>query len=150
MIKVGLIGCGYMGTMHKNCYAALSNQVEVAAVADVRPEKAKALAEGTNAVIYDSAEALINNADVDYVDICLPTYLHAQYTIAAMKKGFHVFVEKPLCMSKEECAEILKTQEETGKMAQVGQVIRFWDEYVWLKEVKESGKYGKVISASFK
>lgn len=150
MFKVGLIGCGYMGTMHKNCYAALGDKVEIAAVADVRREKAEELAAGTNAVIYDSAEALINNADVDYVDICLPTYLHAQYAIAAMKKGMHVFVEKPLCMNEEECAAILKTQEETGKLAQVGQVIRFWDEYVWLKNVKESGVYGKIISANFK
>ena len=110
MFKVGLIGCGFMGTMHINCYKAMSDRVEIVAVADLRADKAKELAEGTSAVIYNSAEELINNADVDFVDICLPTYLHTKYAVMAMEKGFNVFVEKPLCMNEEEAALLLETQ----------------------------------------
>jgi len=150
MLKVGLIGCGYMGMMHLNCYKALADKVEIAAIADIREEKTKEFSEGISPAIYNSAEELINNADVDFVDICLPTYLHTKYAVMAMEKGFDVFVEKPLCMTEEEAELLKETQKKTGKLAQVGQVIRFWDEYVWLKEAKESGRYGKVISASFK
>lgn len=150
MKKVGLIGCGYMGTMHANCYKALGDKVQVVAVADLRAENAKEIADMFGATIYNDAEALINNADVDFVDICLPTYLHEKYAVMAMRKDFDVFVEKPLCRTKEEAQNLVKVQEETGKTVQVGQVIRFWDEYVWLKDVKEKGTYGKLINGTFK
>lgn len=150
MKKVGLIGCGFMGTMHANCYKALSDRVEVVAVADVRAENAKEIADMFGATIYNDAESLINNADVDFVDICLPTYLHEKYAVMAMKKDFDVFVEKPLCRTPEEAENLIKVQAETGKTVQVGQVVRFWDEYAWLKGVKDSGKYGKVVTGTFR
>ena len=150
MIKVGLIGCGFMGSMHANCYKAMEGKAKVTAVADLREEYAREAAALSGAVIYSEGADLIENADVDFVDICLPSYLHATYAIMAMKKGHHVFVEKPLCLTREEAAALLKVQEETGRMAQVGQLVRFWDEYKWLKQVKDSGIYGKVVSGTFR
>ena len=84
MIKVGLIGCGFMGGMHSACYAALAGLgVKVTAVADVRREYAENLANG--AEIYATGMELIEKADVDVVDVCLPTHLHAAHAVAAMK-----------------------------------------------------------------
>ena len=80
MLKIGLIGCGFMGTMHANCYKNLEG-VELCAFADIRKENAVKLAEGTNAVIYSDGMELIENADVDIIDICLPTYLHCKYAL---------------------------------------------------------------------
>ena len=95
MIKVGLIGCGFMGGMHSACYAALEGLgVKVTAVADVRPEFAEKLANG--AEIYATGMELIEKADVDVIDVCLPTHLHAAHAVAAMKAGKNVFVEKPI------------------------------------------------------
>ena len=91
MIKVGLIGCGFMGTMHANCYKNIEG-VELVALADIRTECAEKLAEGTSAVIYGDGKDLINNADVDIIDICLPTYLHSEYAICAMSKVKYVFL----------------------------------------------------------
>lgn len=147
MLKVGLIGCGFMGGMHAACYNAIDG-VEVVAFADVRKEKAEELANG--AQIYATGEDLINNADVDVVDICLPTYLHTEHAIKAMKKGRNVFIEKPVCLTPEEGEMLVKTQKETGAKVQVGQVIRLWDEYKWLKSVTEKNVYGKIKSAVFK
>ena len=93
MIKVGLIGCGFMGTMHTNCYKNIEG-VELVAFADIRKEKAQELAVGTNATIYGDGKDLIANADVDIIDICLPTFLHAEYAMLAMEKVKYVFVEK--------------------------------------------------------
>ena len=67
MLKVGLIGCGFMGTMHANCYKNIEG-VEIAALADIRREKAEALAEGTNAVIFGDGYDLIANAENDVVN----------------------------------------------------------------------------------
>ena len=147
MIKIGLIGCGFMGNMHASCYKLIDG-VEVTAVADVRREKAEEIANG--ATIYSDGLDLINNADVDAIDICLPTYLHAEYAIKAMEKVKYVFVEKPVALTNEQALEMMKKSQETGSQIQVGQVIRFWDEYVELKKIVEEGKLGKVVNANFR
>lgn len=149
MLKVGLIGCGFMGTMHANCYKNIEG-VTLAAVADIRREKAEEIAAGTEAVIYGDGSDLIANADVDVIDICLPTFLHAKYALEAMEKAPYVFVEKPVSLTIEEGDALIKKSEETGCNVQIGQVIRFWDEYVVLKDIVESGKYGKVVNANFR
>ncbi len=149
MLKVGLIGCGFMGTMHANCYKNIEG-VELVAFADIRREYAEKLAEGTNAVIYGDGYDLIRDAKLDIIDICLPTYLHSEYAIAAMKKTKYVFVEKPVALTQEQGAQMLKKAEETGAYVQVGQVIRFWDEYVKLAQIIKSGELGRIINANFR
>ena len=149
MIKVGLIGCGFMGGMHSACYAALANLgVKVTAVADVRREYAEKLA--GDAEIYATGMELIEKADVDVVDVCLPTHLHAAHAVAAMKAGKNVFVEKPIAFKDEDMELILKTEAETGAKVQVGQVIRQWTEYVWLKKAVDAGTFGKIQHAMFR
>lgn len=149
MIKVGLIGCGFMGGMHAACYAALENLgVKVTAVADVRREYAENLANG--AEVYATGMELIEKADVDVVDVCLPTHLHAAHAVAAMKAGKNVFVEKPIAFKDEDMELILKTEKETGAKVQVGQVIRQWTEYVWLKKAVDAGTFGKIQHACFR
>ena len=150
MLKVGLIGCGFMGGMHAACYQALENLgVKVTAVADTRREFAEKTA-GEGVPVFESGMELIEKADVDIVDICLPTDLHAAHAVAAMKAGHHVFVEKPICLREEEMELLLKTEAETGVKVQVGQVIRHWTEYRWLKQTAEEGVYGKVLAGTFK
>ena len=147
MIKIGLIGCGFMGAMHANCYSNIEG-VKVTAVADIRREKAESIANG--AEIYSDGKDLINNADVDVIDICLPTYLHAEYAMLAMEKVKYLFIEKPVALFNEEAIKMIEKSKETGTQVQVGQVIRFWDEYVELKKIVDSNKYGKVVNANFR
>lgn len=149
MLKVGLIGCGFMGAMHASCYKNIAG-VELAAVADIRPEKARELAQGTDAVIYGDGMDLIANAQVDIIDICLPTYLHAGYALAAMDKVKYLFVEKPVTLTVAESQALLEKSACTGCQVQVGQVIRFWDEYVALRDICKKQTYGKVVSANFR
>lgn len=149
MIKVGLIGCGFMGTMHANCYKNIEG-VEIVALADLREEKSRELAKGTNATIYFDGRDLIENADVDIIDICLPTYLHCDYALLAMDKVKYLFVEKPVTLTLDEGKKLLQKADATGCRVQVGQVIRFWDEYVALKEIVKNKKYGNVVNANFR
>ena len=151
MIKVGLIGCGFMGGMHAACYKALQALgVQVTAVADVRASYAQEVAAKSDAKIYETGMELIEKADVDVVDICLPTQLHVSHAVAAMRAGHDVFVEKPICIQEDEMELIQKVKDETGRKVQVGQVIRLWTEYVWLKQTADSGEYGRVLLANFK
>lgn len=149
MLKVGLIGCGFMGTMHANCYKNIAD-VEIVALADLRKEYAEKLADGTKAVIYGDGKELIANADVDIIDICLPTYLHSEYAMLAMEKVKYLFVEKPVALTNEQAMQMIEKAHQTRCNVQVGQVIRFWDEYVKLKEIIDSQCYGRVINANFR
>ncbi len=149
MIKVGLIGCGFMGSMHANCYNNIEN-VKVTAVADVRMDKAQAAAAISGAEVYATGMELIEKADVDVIDICLPTYLHASHALAAMDKVKYVFIEKPVALTEEEGKALIEKAEKTGAQVQVGQVVRFWDGYVELAEFIKTEKYGKVINANFR
>ncbi len=147
MLRVGLIGCGFMGGMHAACYKELEG-VELFAIADVREEKANEMAERYGVKnIYATGKDLIENAEVDIIDICLPTFLHAEHAELAMKKVKYVFIEKPVCFSKEEGERLLQLEKETGALVQVGQSLRFADEWVWLKEAVDSGVYGEMKTA---
>lgn len=149
MIKIGLIGCGFMGSMHSACYSVIDG-IEVTAIADVRPEKAAEIAANhPGCKIYKTGMELIAGEKLDAVDVCLPTYLHAEHAIAAMRAGMNVFVEKPVARSVAEGEEMIRVQKETGKLVQVGLVIRSWNEYMWLKENYDAGKFGKILCANF-
>lgn len=149
MLKVGLIGCGFMGGMHAACYKEIEG-AQLVAVADVRAEKAEDMAKKFGvSEIYSTGKELIEKADVDIIDICLPTFLHTEHAELAMKKGAHVFIEKPVCLTKEEGEKLLALEKETGAKVQVGQVVRVCDEWVWLKDAIDSKEYGEVKSIVF-
>ncbi|MBQ7036417.1 MAG: Gfo/Idh/MocA family oxidoreductase [Clostridia bacterium] len=150
MLKVGIIGCGFMGGMHAACYDVLEG-VKLCAVADARGENAAEMAEKYGAKkVYTTGKDLIEDADVDIVDICLPTFLHTEHAVLAMKKGKNVFIEKPVCFTKEEGKILLEMEKETGAKVQVGQGLRFADEWVWLKEAVSNNTYGKMKTAVFR
>ena len=116
MIRVGLIGCGFMGGMHAACYAALAEiGVKVTAIADDRPEFLAQMKEQTDAQTYESGMALIEQADVDVVDICLPTYLHTAHACAAMEKGRDVFCEKPVAVDGAGVRSVLESAAEAKR-----------------------------------
>jgi len=137
-----------MGEMHANCYKHIPD-VTVSAVADIRPEKAAQIAQGTDAKIYADGKDLIADAQVDIIDICLPTFLHAEYALLAMDKVSYLMVEKPVALTVAEADAMLAKSRQTGCHVQVGQVIRFWDEYVALRAMVEQNRYGKVVNANF-
>lgn len=151
MIKIGLIGTGFMGSMHASCYEALAGRHDfrVTAVADDDPEKAARIADKFGAVAYGSADELIASGDVNTVDICLPTFLHKDVAVKAMRKGYNVFIEKPVCLNAEQAEELLAVHRETGTHVMVGQCIRFWPEYRELKRLLDEKTYGRLVSGVF-
>jgi predicted dehydrogenase len=163
MIKVGLIGIGAMGRMHFNCYGN-NPDAQIVAICDGDPAKLRGdwsgislnlddtkseLVDLSGIETYSQVEEILANPDIDLIDICLPTPMHAQITTAAMRAGKHVFCEKPMAMNDQECAQMQAVQAETGKQLMIGHCLRYWPEYVVTDELIRGGEYGKVISASF-
>lgn len=98
---------------------------------------------------YANWRELVADADLDAVDICLPTDLHLPVTLAALNSGKHVLCEKPMALTAEQCDEMVAAARKANRVLMVGQVLRFWPEYLYLKDFVKSGKYGRVISATF-
>ena len=151
-----------MGATHLNGFATLPD-VSVAAVCTNNP---RALAgdlsqTGGNragaARVYDFSgvkkytrwQDLLADADLDAVDICLPTDLHPEVTIAALRAGKHVLVEKPMALTLDACEQMMAVAAEQRRIFMVGQVLRFWPEYVYLREFTKSKAHGAIRSATF-
>ena len=156
MLKVGIVGFGFMGRMHYNCWQKQSG-AEVVAVCDSNPnltedtKKSVGNIEGADdkvdfskLKIFSDFDKMLSENIVDAVSITLPTYLHANFSIKAMKAGVHVLCEKPMSLNQTECQRMIDAAKETRKILQIGHCVRFWPEYAVAKEIIDSGKYGKV------
>lgn len=142
-MKLGLIGAGFMGGVHLNAYAGIP-EVEVVGVADARPENAAAAAALVGARPYASYEDLIAEEEVDVVDVCLPTSFHRDLAVEAAGHGKHVILEKPIARTLEDAEEILEAFSGEGPRLFVGHVVRFFPEYVAIKEMIDAGDLGTV------
>ncbi|MHB1000279.1 MAG: Gfo/Idh/MocA family protein [Armatimonadota bacterium] len=149
MIKVGLVGYGFMGHMHAQCYNA-SGDAKVVAVADVEAEKRDEAKSKLGCEVYASIEDMLANADIDLVDVCTPTYLHECCVVAAAGAGKDIMCEKPMSISVESCDRMIDAVNKADVKMMIGQVIRFWPEYQVVKDLVDSGKYGKVLWVSAK
>ncbi len=147
MIRVGLVGYGFMGKMHADCYAA-SGQAQIVSVADVESDRRDEATAKLGCKTFDGIEALLNGAELDGVDICTPTYLHEEHVLAAVAAGKDIFCEKPLSLTTESCERMISAAESAGVKLMVGHVVRFWPDCVALKSVLDSGRLGKPVWAS--
>lgn len=145
MVRAGIIGAGFMGGMHSQCYKQLHN-AKLVAVADFQAGKAKEMADKYGARACGSGDELIADRNIDMVDICLPTYMHKEYVVKAAKAGKHVLCEKPIALNVKDADEMVAACSKAKVKFMVAQVLRFWPEYVKLKEIKESKILGKILS----
>lgn len=143
MVKVGVIGLGTMGQTHAAAYTQLPN-VELIALADLRPDTLNGVLAGLPLKRYHSAEELIADREIDMVDICLPTHLHKQYAMKVIAAKKHLFCEKPLARTEQEGLEMVDAAKAAGITFAVGHVLRFFPEYVTAKNVIDQGRLGKV------
>lgn len=148
MIKVALLGAGFMGSMHSTCYENLPN-AQVVAVADIQKDKAKELAKKHGAKAFSNANSVFSRMDdVDLVDICLPTYMHAKYTVRAAKEGINILCEKPMSHKLRDAKRMVDAVNEAGVKFMVAHVIRFWPEYQLLKRYIDEKILGELKALS--
>ncbi len=136
-----------MGRMHANVYQTLENAELIAAV-DIKPDVVEKYASDFGISAYTTLEAMLASEQIDAVDVCLPTYLHKEFTVAAAKAGKHVFCEKPMAMSLTEADEMIAACTEAGVQLMIGHCIRFWPEYAILKQITASKKFGELLSVN--
>jgi predicted dehydrogenase len=145
MINVGILGAGNIARIHMRAYEHLA-QARVVAIDDVDITRATTMAAGCGARAYADWDAFLRDPDVAMVDVCLPTYLHAQAVVAAAEAGKHVLSEKPIALTLAEVDQMRSAVAGAGVQAMVAQVIRFWPGYLMIKEMIERGELGKLLA----
>lgn len=143
MLKVGVIGCGFMGRMHSNVYKMLPN-AELVGVFDSDSSRGNAFATELGVRYFDDLNQLF--AAVDAVDICLPTHMHAEYTVRAANEKKHVLCEKPMALSVEDGKRMIDACEANGVRLMIAHCIRFWPEYALLKQIQLTDQLGSLLS----
>lgn len=146
MLKIGIIGAGFTGDMHARCYKALPGRCELKGISDVNIERVKRFQKKFKIKIYPDAQSLIDDKDIDIVDVCLPTYLHKEYTIKAAESGKHILCEKPIALTVKDGEEMVNAAKKAKVKFMVAHVIRFWPEYVYLKDIVRRRELGNLRS----
>lgn len=142
MLKVGLIGVGGISGAHIPVWESME-EVELTALCDIRQERMEPYPKQHH---YSDLDEMLKNEELDILDICLPTYLHADYAVRAMEKGIHVLCEKPVSLKPEDVERVYSTAHRMQVSFMVAHVLRFWPEYMLLKELYDTQKYGKLLS----
>jgi len=142
-MKVAIIGCGGLGNVHADSYAAMPD-VTVVGVCDLDEAHARAVADKTGAQIYVDYDRMLTGSGCDIVSIALPSHLHAEFTIRAARAGKHVICEKPIALRSEDAERMVSECDQHGVGLYVGHVVRFFPEYVRVKDQIIAGQLGNI------
>jgi predicted dehydrogenase len=152
-LRIGLIGCGFMGRTHSNAYNRVPNffpelayKPVLQAVCSRSENKVRAFAEQWG---YKSIETdwkkMISRDDIDAIDICTPNDTHAEIAIAAAEAGKMVLTEKPLARNLAEAREMVEAVEKAGVKNTVWYNYRRLPAVTLAKQIIDSGKLGKIF-----
>lgn len=163
-VRVGVVGLGFMGVMHIRAYQRVRGATLAAVCDPVRQPQNGVLTDpggnvGDAAPVklnmkqvraYRALDDLLNDAEVDLVDICVPTHLHPLVASAALSSGKHVLCEKPLARTAAQAREIAQAARKAKGFFMPAMCMRFWPGWSWLKPAIEQKTYGAVLAARFR
>ncbi len=139
----GLIGCGRIARNHLQAIASLDN-AQLVAVCDIEDARLTETKEQYGCRTYGDYREMLKDRDIDIVNICTPSGIHARMAIDAMNAGKHVLVEKPMAMSLQEANAMIKAAEKNRVQLGVVHQNRFNKAIVKLRRVLEEGRFGKL------
>ena len=145
MIRIAIVGTGGISHAHIKAYLQFPERCRIVALVDIIPGKAQKVKEqyGLDADVYLDHHEILDQ-EIDLVDVCTPPYVHAEISINALRSGKNVVCEKPMAASLQECDEMLKARDESGKKLSIIAQNRFRLPVRNLKALLDSGMAGKV------
>ena len=162
-VNVAVVGLGFMGVTHIKSYQQIPGARIVAVCDAVRLPVDGVLAGvsgnitgsdavdlGKNIRTYNRIEDLLEGAEIDLVDLCVPTPLHAAQAIAALQAGKHVLCEKPLARTSAIARDIVNAARSAKGFFMPAMCMRFWPGWAWLKELATQHTHGKILTARFR
>lgn len=163
MVRIGLVGIGFMGMIHFLSYrkvrgakvVAICETIQKRLAGDWRGIQGNFGPPGEQMDLrgiatYERLDELLADPQVDVVDICLPPALHADVTIRALRAGKHVFCEKPMALTSKDAARMDEEARRARRLLMIGHVLPLFPEYAEALKVVRSGQYGGLRGGHFK
>lgn len=145
-IRVAIIGCGSIAK-HRHLIEYDNNpNVEIVAVCDINVARVNETAEKYHAKAYTNYKDLLASENIDAVSVCLPNYLHAPVSVAALDKGVHVLCEKPMATSSEEAEQMIEAANRNNKKLMIAHNQRFVPSHQKARKLIEQGEVGNIYS----
>lgn len=142
--RFGIIGCGRISKIHTAVISEL-NGAELTAVCDIVRERAEAYAQKLNCEVYTDYREMLKKKDIDVINICTPTHMHAQMAIDAAEAGKHVVSEKPIAITLNDADTMIETCKKNGVKLFVVKQNRYNPPIIKLKEALDQGRFGKIF-----
>jgi predicted dehydrogenase len=147
--RIGLAGLGDIGRLHAKALAQRAD-VELCVCRGVNPARAEAFARDYDARVYADYAAMLADDSVAAVDICVPNDLHRRYVERAAAAGKHVLCEKPIALTLEDGAAMIDACLRAGVLFLVAHPLRFWPEYVRMREVLRAADLGRCLAITMR
>lgn len=163
VIRVGIAGIGFMGVTHFRALEKIPG-VRVEAIAEMDSRKREGdwsqvrgnFGAGGGKVdlsrirTYRDYREMARDPNLDLIDLCLPTPLHSVASRFCLERGKHVLCEKPIALNLKDADQMVAAARKTGQHLFVGQVLRYFPEYRFLKQVYEDKRFGELVAARFR
>jgi predicted dehydrogenase len=163
MVRIGIVGVGFMGMIHYLAARTVKG-ARVTAVCSRDPKKLAGDWRGIRGNFgpagqrmdlgelkkYRHVDDLVADPEIDLVDICNPTHLHAATALTALGAGKHVLVEKAIALEPQEADAMIKAARQAGKLLMVAHVLPFFPEFAFAAEAIRGGRHGRLLGAHFK
>jgi len=165
MVRIGLIGLGFMGMTHfEGARKVKGGKIVAIATRDARklagdwtsiqgnfgPRGGHVDLKKMKVAAHADYRDLLKDPTIDLVDVCLPNDQHEQVVIEALKAGKHVLVEKPIAVDLKAADRMVTAAQKAGRMLMVAHVLPFFPEFKFVADTVHSGKYGKLRAAHFR
>lgn len=134
MNTVAIFGAGFIGNAHAEAIQK-SGTLKLAAFVQKAGEKSRKASEKYGVPCFDNAEEMLARVNPDILDICLPSAFHEEFVIFAAEHKKHVICEKPFSLSSDACSRMVKACAGAGVHLMVAQVLRWFPEYIKIKEL---------------
>ena len=142
--RFGIIGCGRISKIHVAVISEL-NGAELSAVCDIVRERAEVYAQKLKCEVYTDYREMLKRKDIDVINICTPTYLHADMAVDAAKAGKHVVTEKPMAVTLADADRMIEACKKNGVKLFVVKQNRYNPPIIKLKEALDAGQFGKTF-----
>jgi predicted dehydrogenase len=163
VIRVGIVGLGFMGWIHWLAYQRVGD-ARVMAIATRNQQRLLGDWRGiqgnfgppgeqvdlSGIAAYANVDDLLADPQIDLVDITLPTSLHADVALRALEAGKHVLCEKPMALRLDDCQRMAAAATKAGRLLMIGHVLPFFPEYDWALTTIRGGEYGRVRGGAFR
>lgn len=143
-LKFGMVGAGAIAQAYARACEECEN-VNIVAVADIRPEAASALAEGLGCKSFDSVEALTQRVGPDAAIVCTPPSTHLDICLHLIEQGIHVLCEKPLTLDVRSATRMVEAARRAGVTLTMGSKFRYVDDVIRAKSIVTSGILGEIV-----